>query len=152
MFLYTPKRANPCQCLSWGSSQGHFLFRLSMHESDWFAWLRTFEGVMKGEAVPNLCANMWDHAWLKQIHPSHSIWPSLNLCSSISSFPKCVQFPTSKPLHILFPLHGILSTQRRSNPSFKAKAKVPLARQTTLSDHSLCLYHTGPLTYLHLHF
>lgn len=34
--------------------------------------------------------------------------PSLNLWSSILAFPKILLFLTCKPLHILFPLHGIL--------------------------------------------
>lgn len=80
--------------------------------------------------------------------------PSLNLWSSVSTFPERLLFPTCKPLHILFPLHGIQSTERKSNPSFKATAKDSLITlaQIALSYHSLCLYHTGPLAYLHLHF
>lgn len=150
---HTPKASNICKCLSQGSSQGHFIFRLSMHESDWFTWLWTSKRVMSVKTLPCLTSVTTFGAMPGWNEFSQSC-PSLNLWSSVSTFPERLLFPTCKPLHILFPLHGILSTERKSNPSFKATAKDSLitSAQIALSYHSLCLYHTGPLAYLHLHF
>lgn len=39
LFFHTPKAFKVWRCLSYGTYQGHFIFRLSMHESDWINWL-----------------------------------------------------------------------------------------------------------------
>ena len=131
---------------------GHFIFRLSKHESDWFTWLRTSRRAMCTDTLPNFNDHTWGHACLKQIHFFPQSCPSFNLWSNVSSFSASLLFLTSKPLHILFSLHGILPTERKSNSSFNAKASLITLAQRALSYHSLCFYQTSPLAYLYLHF
>ena len=97
------------------------------------------------DTLPNFNDHTWGHACLKQIHFFPQSCSSFNLWSSVSSFSASMLFITSKPLHILFPLHGILSTERKSNSSFNAKASLITLAQRTPSYHSLCLYQSSPL-------
>lgn len=77
-------------------------------------------------------------SWNSLVHFFLQRCPSLNLWSNASPFPGSLLFPISKPLYILFPLPGILFTEKKSNPFFKANAKASLIilAKTVLSNFS----------------
>lgn len=75
--------------------------------------------------------------------------PSLNLWSNASPFSESLLFPISKPLYILFPLPGILFTEKKNQiHSSRPMPKPPWSywpKPPYLNSHSHDLCHTGPL-------